>query len=286
MHALNRKPHLLRKHTKETLDEHGIMLTRVRGQHLLTDSRVLQKIVASAELRSGDRVLEIGPGTGILTEQLLAIPTNVTAIELDSRLADVLERRFGQAAHFQLIRDDALAFVRNPDRLATIARPYAVVANIPYAITSPLLWALVSPEQQHSPEQLVLLVQKEVAERVSARAGDMNLLAVLVQSYGSVEIVTRVGRGSFLPPPRVDSAVIRIRSHASHPHHGLALRLARAGFTSPRRKVAPQLVGPGLFADLPSVIHALERRKKGSAVRPAELSCVDWQALAEFCTAG
>lgn len=285
MRVLNRKPHPLRKQTKDTLDQHGIALTRVRGQHLLTDSRVLQKIIVSAELRAGERVLEIGPGTGILTEHLLAVPVHVTAVELDQRLADLLQTRFQHVSEFRLIHDDALAFVRNPDRLADITAPYAVVANIPYAITSPLLWALFGPEQKHPPERLVLLIQKEVAERILARAGDMNVLAVLVQSYGSVEIVTRVGRGSFLPPPRVDSAVIRITAHRLHPNRSLALRLARAGFTSPRRKVAPQLVGPGLFVDLPTVIQALTHIKKGPGVRPAELSCADWQSLAEFCTA-
>jgi 16S rRNA (adenine1518-N6/adenine1519-N6)-dimethyltransferase len=181
------------------------------GQHWLTDPQVLDRIVVAAELQSGERVLEIGPGRGALTERLLAsAAAAVVAVELDRDLLAGLEQRFGSDPRFRLIGGDALAVPLEPP-----AEPPAdkVVANIPYNITGPLLERLVGRlERPHSPpyRRLVLLVQREVGERIRARAGESahSALSVRLQLLARCRCVCAVPPRCFSPPPKVHSEVI------------------------------------------------------------------------------
>jgi len=167
------------------------------GQNFLNDRSVLRKIVEAADLSREDYVIEVGPGKGILTHELLASAGKVTAIELDGRLIPELREIEG----LDLIHGNALDWIPPNE-------PYKVVANIPYYITSPLISHFL--EAQNRPSKMVLLVQKEVAEKIAAEPGDMNVLAIHVQVFGKPRIVCNVPAKAFTPAPKVDSAVIEI----------------------------------------------------------------------------
>lgn len=170
------------------------------GQHFLVDQHVLDEIVAAAAIQQGDRVVEIGPGIGVLTKELLAHTPNVTVIELDDRLIPLLKEYTGSDG-LDVIQGNALE-VEMPDD------PYKIVANIPYHITSPLL-RHVFLESKQPPQTMTLLIQREVAERICDEK-DAGLLTILVGLFGSPRIVTSVPPEAFLPPPKVDSAVLHI----------------------------------------------------------------------------
>ncbi|MFC1600212.1 16S rRNA (adenine(1518)-N(6)/adenine(1519)-N(6))-dimethyltransferase RsmA [Patescibacteria group bacterium] len=167
------------------------------GQNFLKDRSVLAKIIKAADLSRDDYVIEIGPGKGVLTHELLANAGRVTAIELDDRLIPQLKEIEG----LDLIHANALDWIPPNE-------PYKVVANIPYYITSPLISHFLQAESR--PSKMVLLVQKEVAEKIAAEPGDMNVLAIHVQVFGKPRIVCTAPAKAFTPAPKVDSAVIEI----------------------------------------------------------------------------
>lgn len=167
------------------------------GQNFLKDRSVLMKIVEAAELSKDDYIVEVGPGKGVLTRELVERAGHVTAIELDLRLIPELSEIEG----LDLIHGNALDFIPP-------GRKYKVVANIPYYITSPLISHFL--EAKSKPTKMVLLVQKEVAEKICAEPGDMNVLAIHVQVFGKPRIVCNVKASAFVPAPKVDSAVIVI----------------------------------------------------------------------------
>src|SRR5204862_979547 len=167
------------------------------------DVDVLESIVAEANPHSDSRILEIGPGLGILTAALLEAGASVTAVELDRRLAALLRERFAGAADadtFRLIEGDAL----DEDLTHLVPPPYDVVANLPYHITSPILHALLGRTPR--PRRLVLMVQREVAERIAARPGAMSYLSVFVQYHAAARVLFLVSRESFEPAPQVEPA--------------------------------------------------------------------------------
>ena len=197
---------------RRTLRREGIRASHARSQNFLADPDVLQAILDLAEVQSGARVLEIGPGLGILTGGLLDGGAAVTAVELDAGLARYLRERFSGAleeGRLAIFEGDALDL----ELTALVPSPYRVVANLPYHITSPILHRLLG--NPPSPERLVLMVQAEVAERIAAAAGRMSYLSVFVQYHASVRIDLRVPPEAFEPAPKVSSAVIVLEPHAS-----------------------------------------------------------------------
>jgi 16S rRNA (adenine1518-N6/adenine1519-N6)-dimethyltransferase len=248
------------------------------SQNFLTDPDALDAIVAAAELTPGDRVVEVGPGLGVLTRRLLAAGASVTAVELDPRLADYLRRELGGVGRFELIEADALAL--HPRDVATDG-PYKLVANIPYHITSPLLHAFL--EGENPPELTVLLVQLEVAERVASPPGGMSYLSVFVQNVASAEIVARVPAAAFEPAPEVDSAVLRLRRRESAPvppgpERETFYRVVQAGFRQRRKQVHN-----GLTRELPieraEVETALAKCGVAPDRRPQTLTVDEWACL-------
>ena len=175
------------------------------GQHFLADQAALDRIVAAADLTPADTVLEIGPGLGTLTRLLAEQAGRVVAVELDDRLAAVLAERLAGQPNVEVRPGNIL---RISDFASLVGPSYKVVANLPYYITSAVLRHLL--ERQDQPSLVVVTVQREVAERIVAAPPDMNLLAVSVQFYGRPRIVARIPAGAFYPPPKVDSAVVRI----------------------------------------------------------------------------
>lgn len=212
------------------------------GQNFLINEKIADQIIDAANLSREDTVLEIGPGTGILTDRLVRVAGQVLAVEKDYELVDKLRKRMGQK-NLKLIHQDALWF-----DLGLLSR-YKVVANIPYNITSPLIRKFV--ENEPRPELLVLMVQKEVAERICAKPGDSSrgLLTLIVEFYADAEILFEVGRKEFLPAPKVDSAVIMIRPKDKETIRQIGIepklffQVVKAGFSSKRQQIHNSLSG-------------------------------------------
>jgi 16S rRNA (adenine1518-N6/adenine1519-N6)-dimethyltransferase len=210
---------------------------RALSQNFLTDAEALDSIVRAAELQPGDRVVEIGPGLGVLTRRLLAAGASVLAVELDPRLSAWLRAELTGVPGFELIEADALTF--DPDA-AFPGRDFKLVANIPYHITSPLLHAFL--EGERPPALTVLLVQAEVAERVASPPGRMSYLSVFAQNVAEAELVAGVPAAAFEPAPKVDSAVLRLRRRAEPivpvgAQRPPFYRLVQAGFRQRRKQL-------------------------------------------------
>jgi 16S rRNA (adenine1518-N6/adenine1519-N6)-dimethyltransferase len=175
------------------------------GQHFLTDPNITRKIVTLAAITPGDFVVEIGPGTGVLTEALLKAGAHLLAIELDQDLCPSLKDRFASSPHFTLVSGDACRYPYEK-----INRPFQVVANLPYQISTPILFRLL--EQKEHLTQMVLMLQKEVAERLAAKPASKayGALSILFQLFADVKIGFGVSRSCFRPMPNVDSSVIQI----------------------------------------------------------------------------
>ena len=187
------------------------------GQNFLKDEVVLNHIIESANLSKDDVVLEIGPGHGALTEKLAAVCKQVIAIELDERLIELLHTKLVGNQNVEIFHGDILK-INLPEliekyNLQNIG--YKVVANLPYYITSPIIRLLL--ETKYPPTEMVVMVQKEVAERIVAKKGAMSILAVSVQYYAKAEFLFTVFKESFEPMPKVDSAILKISFIASSP---------------------------------------------------------------------
>ena len=248
------------------------------SQNFLTDPEVLDAIVEAAELVPGDRVVEIGPGLGVLTRRLLAAGASVLAVEVDPRLAEYLRRELYGVDRFELIEADALSL--HPREMFP-GETIKVVANIPYHITSPLLHAFL--EGDRPPALTVLLVQLEVAERVASPPGRMSYLSVFAQNITDVDVVARVPADAFEPAPAVDSAVLRLRRRESPvipPGDGREpfYRVVQAGFRQ-RRKQVHNGLGRELPVDRDVVTAALAGCGVTPDRRPQTLSVDEWACL-------
>ena len=199
---------------KTLLDSCGILPKKSLGQNFMHDPNALDKIVASAQLQMTDTIVEVGAGTGALTARLAAAAKQVFAIEIDQRLRPLLEERFEDTANVYLVFADILK-----TDVATLvgAEDYIVVANVPYYISSAILWHFL--EARRAPERIVVTMQYEVAERIIGAPGAMNLLSIAAQYYGVPRIVSRLGPAVFWPRPNIDSAIVRIDTHAAPPVH-------------------------------------------------------------------
>lgn len=260
--------------------------TRKRfGQHWLQSESVLSKIVEAAELGVGDRVLEIGPGTGALTQRLLAQAEQVVAIEIDRTLYRKLETQFEDASDLLLLQGDFLALnlAQELDQRGN-QQPNKVVANIPYYITGPILERLLGTIAQPNPTpfaSIVLLVQQEIAERLCARPGTKAFggLTVKVQYLAECEIICPVSPKAFRPPPKVWSAVIRLRPRSYVPQATdpkLLQQLVKLGFASKRKMLRNNLSALVERSQLLDLFHALAIADN---VRAEDLSVSDWVSL-------
>jgi 16S rRNA (adenine1518-N6/adenine1519-N6)-dimethyltransferase len=273
--------HLGPEAVERYLRRHWLAARRSLSQNHLADGAVLERIIEVADVRPGERIVEVGPGIGILTAQLLAAGAAVTAIELDARLAEHLRARFGDARDLTLVEADFL----DVELAAVATDPWALVANVPYHITSPILHKVLTSEPR--PERFVLMVQKEVAERIAAPAGAMSYLSVFVQYHAQVRVAFSVPAVAFEPAPDVDSAVLvgetRPRRLDDQGEEEL-WRLVQAGFRE-RRKMIHNV----LARQLPGLDRVrLDSALAGCGVdldrRPQTLSVDEWLALREALT--
>jgi 16S rRNA (adenine1518-N6/adenine1519-N6)-dimethyltransferase len=262
---------------RATLRAAGLRARHSLSQNFLADPDVLDAILAEADPPTGRHVLEIGPGLGLLTGALLEAGADVTAVELDRGLAAFLRERFAGEDRFHLVEGDAL----DQDLVRLVEPPYDVVANLPYHITSPILHALLGEPPR--PERLVLMVQREVAERIAAPPGKMSYLSVFVQYHARVRIAVLVPAAAFEPEPAVESAVIVVAPYAADDRLDPATedelwRLVQAAFRE-RRKMLHNVLTRQLPVEPARVAAALATAGIDPDRRPQTLAVGEWLAL-------
>lgn len=252
----------------------GVAPRRALGQHFLVDASVVLASVQAAQLSRNDTVLEIGGGLGLLTAALAAVAGRVIVVERDARLAAHLERRFAPTENVQVVTGDVFR-VRLTDYLRD--GQYHLVANLPYQATSRVFRNFLTLPPR--PRQLVVLVQKEVADRLAGRGKNRGLLWLLAAAAGEVEVLRTVDRRSFVPPPQVTSALVRLRLHPRLPEDVEALlALGRLAFVG-RRKQLKNSLAAGLHQPVPLVADTLRLARLNPTVRPQELGLADWRKL-------
>ena len=245
------------------------------GQHWLRDRTILATIADAAELTPSDTVLEIGPGLGTLTSEILRQTDKVIAVEYDGELARKLPGQF-PGKDLTVINEDILTF-----DLDSLPADYKVVANVPYYITSRIIERLMTAHNK--PSIAVLLVQKEVAERIAARPGDMSILAVSAQLYAEASLGALVPRRFFTPPPKVDSQVIVLRTRTTPlvptEDERALFRVVKAGFRAKRKKLRSS-ISAGLAITKPAAEELLRHANIDPELRAEDLSIDDWLRLA------
>lgn len=245
------------------------------GQNFLVDQTVVQKIIEAAQITPGETVLEIGPGTGVLTRALVDVGADVIAVEVDSDLIPGLKKEFGD--RITLIQGDILTLgsIGSIDTSLGMTKKYKLIANIPYNITSSLLEHFLTI--QNKPSSMVLMLQKEVAERVTAVPPNMSLLSVVCQLYAKCSRVTNVKAGAFRPIPKVDSAVVKLELYS--PHHPKlntldperVIALAKRGFSSKRKQLKTNLGK--------QIVPLLDQLKLDERIRAEGLTVEQWIEL-------
>ena len=249
------------------------------GQNFLVNPEALKNIIKAADLTPQDYVLEVGPGLGILTEQLARHAAKVTTIEFDANIIPVLRKNLllENIKNVEILNEDAL-------KTELPTEPYKIVANIPYYITSPLLTHFLQPREptQIRPTLIVLLIQKEVAEKICTpdNGGDQSILSLQVQIFGKPEIVCTVGKSSFFPQPKVDSAVIKIQTYASPRISNTAIffKLIKAAFHQ-KRKTLNNSLGNGLKLTRDQTAKLFQTSGISPTQRPQNLTIEEWEKL-------
>ncbi len=269
------------------LKRHGLWARKSLGQHFLLDHAALDKIVAAAELTSDDTVVEIGPGPGPLTRKLADAAGRVIAVELDGRMVDLLRAEVTPGRAVEVVQGDILQTDLRDLVTSRGATRYKVVANLPYYITSAVLRHIL--EASLPPTRVVVLVQREVAERIVARPPDMSLLAVSVQLFGAPRIVARVPAGAFYPPPKVDSAIVRLDVYPQ-PAEGVTdvagfFAVTRAGFGQKRKQLRNSL-SQGLRRPAADIDAALRAAGIDPTRRAETLTLADWSRLQQTLASG
>ncbi|MCA9374230.1 ribosomal RNA small subunit methyltransferase A [Candidatus Peregrinibacteria bacterium] len=257
------------------LDQYGLAAKKELGQNFLINFGVIEKIVKAAGITKEDFVVEVGPGLGVLTQELIQTAGRVRSIELDPTLHPILEQAFGAAPNFQLEKGNALK--------ATLpTQPYKLVANIPYHITSPLLRHFLMPRsnEEQKPTTIVLLIQKEVAEKICAPDGDHSVLSLSVQAHGKPEIISEVGAKNFYPPPKVTSAILKINIYDKPLITNLKLfsTITKITFAA-RRKTLLNTLKNYTRTSREETEHILQKAGIEPTRRPQTLSLKEWQSL-------
>ncbi|MCX6763644.1 MAG: 16S rRNA (adenine(1518)-N(6)/adenine(1519)-N(6))-dimethyltransferase RsmA [Candidatus Moranbacteria bacterium] len=286
------------------------MPTRL-GQNFLTDKDVVKKIITAANLQPSDFVLEIGPGKGILTEELVKKAGRVMAVELDKNLVELLEKKFSGVKNLKIVNADILkvnlselfrhsmSLDQSDQKTSNVVSPhptlsrwerglggegYKVIANIPYYITAPIIRLFL--ESENPPQEMILMVQKEVAERIVATPKKMSLLAVSVKYYATSKILFPVSKDCFSPVPKIDSAVIRITHSTEHGTHSKEqskkfFRVVKAGFSAKRKTLLNNLAN-SFHLDKKTVEEKLKTAGLLPTARAQELSIEDWKKLVKL----
>jgi 16S rRNA (adenine1518-N6/adenine1519-N6)-dimethyltransferase len=276
--AFSRRPPSLAEETRAVLRAYGVRTKDQLGQNFLIDREALDSIIQSAAIGRGDQVLEIGPGIGTLTLAMAETGADIHAVELDRDMARIATER--TTLYHNVTVHEGNVLHADLSELLDLKAPFQVVANIPYYITAPILRLFLEGPCQ--PTSLILMVQKEVGERLAAGPGEMSALAIFAQVQAQVEILRHVPATSFLPPPKVDSSVVRLRLRADplipRVDQPFLYKVVKAGFSAKRKMIHNSLdralpnSGETIDAALTSV--GIERTRRAET-----LSIAEWQAL-------
>jgi 16S rRNA (adenine1518-N6/adenine1519-N6)-dimethyltransferase len=253
------------------------------GQNFLVDEAVKEKILAAISPCSGDTILEIGPGMGALTERLVASGADVVAVELDDRLIPILEAKFVNCKNVKIVHKNVLEI----DRVSDIFEEkegkvlsYRVVGNLPYYIASAVIRKFL--ESELPPTEMFVMVQKEVAERICAKPGDMSVLSVAVQYYAEPEILFVVPSEAFDPVPKVESGFVKLVNSLQFTVHSEEntnfFRLVKMGFAARRKTLANNLAA-GLRIPKESAVEFLTKANIASKARAQDLNVAEWASL-------
>ncbi|MFW0862624.1 MAG: 16S rRNA (adenine(1518)-N(6)/adenine(1519)-N(6))-dimethyltransferase RsmA [Candidatus Komeilibacteria bacterium] len=276
----------LLEQTKYLIRAHKIKPGFVAGQNFLICEDILEAILESSDIQKEDNVLEIGPGLGVMTKELIKKAGKVLAVEYDKQLIPLIQKLADVNNNLQIINEDILR-VKNDKIAEHLTEDYMVVANIPYQITSKIIQKFLTFEPK--PSSLTLLVQKEVAERIVAKAGDLSKLAISVQFYGVPKIVRIVPKTCFWPEPKVDSAVIQIvidnrfldiikKEKVSEKDFW---SVVKSGFSNKRKTLVNNLSN-SLHLDKEVITNSLNKLKLDQNIRAQELSIDDWIHLSKL----
>jgi len=263
----------------ENLEKLGIHPTKLRGQNFLIDDNILNKIVRESNIKKTDRVLEVGPGFGSLTAKLIDKSKKVLAVEFDRKLHQFLEDEYSESSNLKLLHKDVLK-VEEKEITKNLGKNYKIVANLPYSITSNFIRKFL--EAKNKPSEMVLMIQKEVGERMLAKSPDMNILALSVQLFSKPKILFTVSESCFFPAPKVKSVVIRLellKSDLSRKEQDLFFKLIKTGFSSKRKKLIGNL---GKSFDKKLLHSFFEELGLDENVRAQELELDDWKKLVKL----
>ncbi|PWJ30415.1 16S rRNA (adenine(1518)-N(6)/adenine(1519)-N(6))-dimethyltransferase RsmA [Faecalicatena orotica] len=276
------------QNTIAVLQKYNFMFQKKFGQNFLIDTHVLDKIIRSAEITSGDMVLEIGPGIGTMTQYLAQAAGKVIAVEIDKALIPILEDTLEGFENVTVLNEDILKVdVAGLAQRENGGRPIKVVANLPYYITTPIIMGLF---ENHVPvKSITVMVQKEVAERMQVGPGtkDYGALSLAVQYYAKPYIVANVPPNCFMPRPKVGSAVIRLERYENPPvqvdDEKLMFKIIRASFNQRRKTLANGLKNsPELDYTKEQVEAAIDSLGKGASVRGEALTLEEFATLSNY----
>lgn len=268
--------------TKDILDRYPFVFKKKLGQNFLINLGILNEIINAADIHEEDYILEIGPGIGCVTEQLLVNAKKVIAVEIDHRLIPILEDNFGEYANLELINEDILKvdlhkLIKEQMENEPEDKRIKVVANLPYYITTPIIMMLL--EKRLPIETITVMVQKEVALRLAAEPGtkQYGAITVALNYYASSYLVTNVPRSSFMPSPNVDSAVIQLKVHEEPPvevrDETLFFKVVKAAFAQRRKTLLNTLFSQGdLNIPKDELKKLLDDSGIGSSIRGETLS--------------
>ena len=257
----------------------GFYPRRSSGQNFLFDQEIIQKILDESRLSKEDEILEIGPGFGFLTERIVAQVKKLVAVELDRRLAGFLKNKFSASKNTEVIQADIFK-ISLKDYFND--KDYKLIANPPYNITSLVLRNFLT--QPPRPKEMLLLVQKEVAERICALPGEMSLLSLVCQYYSSPEIIKVIGRENFWPEPGVDTCLISFKKIGARintvEEERAFIKLIKVGFSAKRKKLTNNLKnGLGISAEISEKI--LKKQNLNPQIRPQDVSLENWLVLSK-----
>jgi len=273
----------LKREIKNLLKKYQIRPQKWLGQNFLIDKLAIKKFLKAANLKSGDIVLEIGPGIGNLTIKLAKKVKMVITVEKDPKMCEILKEVLNDFKNVKIIQADILKL----PSLKLPTKNYKIVADLPYYITAPAIRKFL--ESENHPEEMVLIIQKEVAQRICAKPPNMNLLAVSVQFYAKPEIICYVSKKSFWPQPKVDAAIIKITPHKTVPHqclrygtglHEQFFEIVRSGFSQPRKQIVNNLTKMLKFNKEQVNLWLLENNIQPQQ-RAETLNIKDWLNLAK-----
>ena len=264
------------KSPKAILNEMGINPRKSLGQHFLVANGVINIITRAAQIQSTDTILEVGPGLGILTRELVKQTPNVIAIELDEQLANALSDRI-QSKGLKVIAEDA----RKVDiKAVTRGLPYKLISNLPYYAAGPILRHFL--ESDHPPETAVIMLQREVAKQMVAKPGHMSLVSIGTQIYGAIRIVSFIPSSAFYPKPNVTSAIVKIETYKNplveYANRESFFSVVKAGFSAPRKQLRNALA-QGLKVSTAIAGDHLTSARIEPEARPSTLSLENWIAL-------